>query len=364
MPTPTPRPGVDRIKAHMLGAGPSGERPPAILLHSNESVYGASPHALAATRAAVTGIERYLEMPDRLMTPAIAECHGLDAACITVGHGSDDLLARAARAFLSPGDELIRSANGYLKVPNYAHANDAEAVSVPDDDFVPSVDRMIASVTERTRIVYLANPENPAGTYLSGAEIRRLHAALPENVLLILDCAYEEYVTAEDYEPGHVLVAEAKNVIVTRTFSKIYGLAGARVGWVYGNPDIIDSIRRVGVTFPLATPSAAAVLAALEDPRHVAMVRRQNQREREALTARLSAMDLHVVPSQTNFLLVRFPDPSRSAAAVHDHLRARGILVRRFASPAYADCIRITLGFPHENAACADGIDTFLNGGA
>ncbi len=364
MPAPAPRPGVDRIKAHMLGAEPTGQRPPAILLNSNESAYGASPHALTAARAAVTGIERYLEAPDRLLTPAIADRYGLDAANITAGHGSDDLLARAARAYLSPGDELIRSANGYLKVPNYAYANDAETISAPDDDFVPSVDRMIAAVTDRTRIVYLANPENPAGTYLSGAEIRRLHAAVPGNVLLILDCAYEEYVTAEDYEHGHVLATEAANVIVTHTFSKIYGLAGARVGWAYGNPDIIDVIRRVGVTFPLTSPSAAAVLAALEDPGHVAMVRRENHRERAALAARLSAMDLQVTPSQTNFLLVRFPDPDRSAAAVEGYLKARGVLVRRFASPAYTDYIRITLGLPRENTVCADGIGAFLNGDA
>ena len=346
----------------MLGAGPVGQHPPVILLNSNESAYGASPHALAAARAAVSGIERYPEAPDRLLTPRIADLHGLDPVKIVVGHGSDDLLARAARAYLSPGDELMRSANGYLKVPNYAYANDAEAISVPDDAFVPSVDRMIVAVTGRTRIVYLANPENPAGTYLSGAEIRRLHAALPGNVLLVLDCAYEEYVTAADYEPSHVLASGAKNVIVTRTFSKIYGLAGARVGWAYGNSKIIDVIRRVGVTFPLASPSAAAVLAALEEPGHVAMVRHKNHREREALAARLSTMGLCVIPSQTNFLLVQFDHLDQSAAAVEGYLKARGILIRRFAAPAYADYIRITLGLPDENAACAEQIGAFLNG--
>ena len=359
MAAPDPRPGTKRIKAHMLGGAPDGLRPPGILMHSNESAYGASPPALEAARAAVSGMERYLEQPERIMCPAIGEAHGLDPSRIVVGHGSDDLLARVARAYLSPGDELIRSANGYLKVPNYAYGADAEPIAVPDREFVPSVDAMIEALSPRTRIVYLANPENPAGTYLSGAEVRRLHAALPENVLLVLDCAYEEYVTADDYEPGHVLAGEADNVIVARTFSKIYGLASARVGWVFGHPDITEVIRKVGVTFPLTLPSAAAALAALEDQAHVNMVHSANARERDALTERLTNLGLKVTPSQTNFILVRLKNSELSAAAV-TYLKERGILIRRVAAPAYAEYIRITLGFAHENRICGNALVDFV----
>jgi len=355
--------GIEKIKPHMVGGATESVPPSAILLNSNESCFGASPHARAAAAAAVSSVERYLENPDHILAPAIAKQFGLDPTRITAGQGSDDLLARLARAYLGPGTELIRSANGYLKVPNYAYANDADVVSVADDAFKPSVDRMIAALTDRTRVVYLANPENPAGTYLSGAEIRRLHAALPAHVLLIIDAAYEEYVDAPDYEPAHILVEEADNVVACRTFSKIYGLAGARVGWMYGPPDVVDSVRRIGLTFPVAAPSLAAAVAALEDTAHLQSVYDTNARGRRWITAELQALGLQVIPSQANFVLIRFPDPAKSAEAVDHFLRQRGIAIRRFASPAYRDYIRITVGHPHELRAARDGIAAFLDGG-
>lgn len=354
--------GIDQIRPHMIRGVDGARSPASIFLNSNESAYGPSPHAVTAARAAVTGIARYLEDPDGALAPVIARRFGLRENQITIGQGSDDLLARLARAYLGPGTELIRSANGYLKVPNYAHANDATVISVPDDDFKPSVDRMIAAITERTRIVYLANPENPAGTYLTGAEVRRLHAAIPEHALLIIDCAYEEYVDASDYEPGHRLVEEAGNVVMCRTLSKIFGLAGARVGWAYGPHDVIDVLRRIALTFPVAAPSAAAAMAALEDHSHTKFVHDANLTARNGLTAQLEQLGLEVVPSQTNFILVKFSDPRRSAAAASDALRNAGIAVRRFGSPAYRDHIRITIGLPEELAACVAGIAAFLNG--
>lgn len=356
--------GIDRIKPHMVGGVMQAVPPASVLLNSNESVYGASPHALAAARAAISGIERYLENPDQFLAPAIGDHFGLDASRIATGQGSDDLLARLARAYLGPGTELIRSANGYLKVPNYAYANDAEVISVPDDDFKPSVDRMIAALTERTRLVYLANPENPAGTYLNGAELRRLHAALPDNVLLVIDAAYEEYVDAEDYEPAHKLVEEARNVVMCRTFSKIFGLAGARVGWVFAPGDVIDTVRRIALTFPVASPAVAAAIAALEDKAHTRFVHEENRKGRKWLTAELQGLGLTVVPSQANFVLVHFPDPEKSAEAVDHALRQQGIAVRRFASPAYKEYVRLTIGQRQELIAARDGIARFLKGGA
>ncbi|MFA3918460.1 pyridoxal phosphate-dependent aminotransferase [Ruegeria hyattellae] len=356
--------GIGRIKPHMMVGADMSAPPPAILLNSNESVFGPSPAAREAARAAVSSIERYLESPDRLLAPAIAAHHGLDAARVTTGQGSDDLLARLARAYLGPGAELIRSANGYLKVPNYAYANDAEVVSVPDDHFKPSVDRMIAALSARTRMVYLANPENPAGTYLSGDEIRRLHAALPDNVLLVVDAAYEEYVDAEDYEPAHMLVEEADNVVMCRTFSKAYGLAGARMGWVYGAEEVVDTLRRIGVTFPVASPSVAAALAALEDTAHTRLVQEANRNGRDWISSQMRALGLGVVPSQGNFVLVHFPDPEKSAEAADRWLRQAGIAVRRFTSDAYRDHIRITIGHPRDLKAARDGIAEFLNGDA
>ena len=356
------KPGIERIKAHMIGGAEQAVPPATILVNSNESVFGPSAHARAAAGAAVSSIERYMENPDKLLAPAIATHFGLNADRITIGQGSDDLLARLARAYLGPNTELLRTANGYLKVPNYAHANDADVVSVADDNFKPSVDRMIAAVTDKTRIVYLANPENPAGTYLSGSEVRRLHAALPSEVMLVIDAAYEEYVDASDYEPAHILVEEADNVVMCRTFSKIFGLAGARVGWLYGPDDVVDSVRRIGVTFPAATPSAAAAIAALEDKEHLKYVYDENLKGRTWLAAQLQDLGLEVIPSQANFLLIKFPDPDKSAVDVDHFLRQKGIAVRRFASPAYQDYIRITIGHQSELQAAVAGISEFLKG--
>lgn len=364
MPGPVPRPGLERIKAHMIAAPVAEGAPPPIALDSNESAYGPSPRAAEAARRAVDGIERYLETPDRLLGPAIAARYGLDPARVVCGQGSDDLLARTTRAYLGPGEALMRSANGYPKAPNYAHACGAEVVSVPDDDLVPSVERMIAALTDRTRLVYLANPENPAGTYLGEADLRRLHAALPDHVLLVLDCAYEEYVDATDRAAPHRLVEEAENVVMTRTFSKIHGLAGARVGWLYGPPPVVDVLRRIGLTFPIAAPSAAAACAALADPAHEEHVRRETLAERAALTGRLAALGLRVVPSQTNFLLCGFPDAARPAAEAAAALARRGLRVRRMPQPAFADHLRITLGLPEQNRAVAEGLAAFMAEGA
>lgn len=356
---PKAKPGIDRIKPHMLGSA-ADELPPAwALLNSNESVFGPSRHARDAARASVSGIERYPEGVDVALVREIAGFHALDPGRIVVGQGADDLLARLFRAYLGQGDQLVRSANGYLKVPNYAHANGGEVVSVEDDDLIPSVDGMLAALSERTRVVYLANPENPAGTYLPKAEVERLHAAIPDDVLLVLDCAYAEYAWADDYDPGHDLVTRSANVVVCRTFSKIYGLAGARVGWAHGPGDVIDAVRRIALTFPMAKPSVAAAMAALEDQAHVAFVRQENRALLEGFCGRLVSLGVDYVPSQTNFVLVRMPGAVQSEAAVLA-LGEKGIRVRRMNAPAYADCFRVSIGLRHELDATSRALERHL----
>ena len=318
MTVPRAHSGIENIKPHMVGVGNKSAPTASILLNSNESAFGPSPHVIAAARAAVTSMERYVENVDSVLTPVIAEVYGLREERITCGQGSDDLLQRLARGYLGSGDALLRSANGYLKVPNYAYAVDAKPINVPDDNFKPSVSNMIDAITDRTKIVYLANPENPAGTYLNGDEVRALHAAVPSDALLVLDCAYEEYVDAPDYEPGQMLVEDAENVVMCRTFSKIHGLAGARIGWIYGPQDVVDTVKRLALTFPIATISLAAALAALRDEQHVNFVREQNQKLRSWLCSELNNLGLEVIPSQTNFVLVHLPNPERSAEAL-DH---------------------------------------------
>jgi len=355
-----PKQGISLIKPHMLSAGSDDYPPASILLNSNESAFGPSAHARQAAIAACSDIERYLENPARLLAPALARRHGLDAARIAIGNGSDDLLARLARVYLDADSEMIRSRNGYLKTPNYAHANNAIPINVDDIDFTPSVDAILKAVTDKTRMVYLANPENPAGSYLPGSEISRLHRALPARVLLVLDCAYEEYVDAPDYEPAQLLAGSAANVVMTRTFSKIHGLAGARVGWMYGAPEVIDMVTRIGLTFPLASTSVYAALAALDDVAHQRRVFEINRELRAWFSGAMTALGLKVYPSQANFVLLDFAASGHSAADCDDFLRRRGIATRRFAAPAYADCIRVTIGHRADMQVARDAIAQFL----
>lgn len=354
------RPGVRKIKAYMTEAADDGLPPPDLLLNSNESVFGPSPKAVAAARDAAGNLERYNENVDAVLAPEIADFFGVDATKITVGNGSDDLLARLARIYLGPGTEMLRSENGYPKTPNYAFANDAEVRSVPDQGFRPSVRHLIEGINARTRMVYLANPENPAGTYLGSDELRALHDAMPAEALLVLDCAYDEYVDDPGQTPVPTLVDGASNIVMSRTFSKIFGLAGARVGWLYGPPDLIADVRRVATTFPLSGTSLAAARAALTDRGHFDAVCAANREGRTWLSARLTELGLAVVPSQANFVLAGFPDPARTAEDADRHLRRNGIAVRRFPAPAYRNHLRITIGRREELQRVADALETFL----
>jgi histidinol-phosphate aminotransferase len=358
MATVEPRPGIRKIRAHMINAPAMAQ--PTINIASNESAYGASPRAQEAAVAAVGGLARYPENGPEQLAAALAKAYSLDEARIACGHGSDDLLARVSRVFLRGGDELIYSVNGYQKIPNYAHANDAAPVAAADRNFTADVDAILAAVTQRTRIVMIANPDNPTGSLLTAAEVRRLHAGLPDDVLLVLDSAYAEYVDTPDYELPDRLVEKTDNIVMTRTFSKIHGLAGGRVGWLYGAPRLVDFVKRVGSTFPLSGVSLAAALAALADRDHTRHVRDETLRVRRAFSDRLRRLGLEVFPSQTNFVLVRFPDPSRRAETADLHLMSKGIQARRFAAPGFADCVRFTIGLESEMEATARALEDFI----
>ena len=356
------KPGIDNIKPHMVGDEKGNFRPVCIALNSNESAIGASPHAIVAARAAVSGIERYLEQSQDILSAAIASRYQLKPGKIAVGNGSDDLLSRLARVYLDSGREMIRSQNGYLKAPNYAWANNAVPVSAEDIDLTPSVDAILSCVTPKTAMIYLANPENPAGTHLSGSEIRRLHANIRGDILLVLDCAYDEYTDDPEYESPHLLVEEATNIVMTRTFSKIYGLAGARIGWMYAPENIVDLVSRIGLTFPLSAPSVAAAITALQDIQYTEYVYCLNKRLRTEFSQSMRTFGLKVYPSQTNFVLVKFLDPEYNARDAARALRTAGISVRRFVAGAYRDCVRITLGLEPELKACEGVIEKFLDG--
>lgn len=355
-----PRDGILQIKPHMVATPAVNETLARVYLNSNESAFGPSPDALAAAHAALGSIERYPEDGAARLEGAIGAAFGLNPQRVVCGHGSDELLGRLARAYLNPGDELIHCVHGYLKFPNYAHAMSARPVAAPDLDFRASVEGILSCVTRRTRMVMLANPDNPTGTCLDGPEIRRLHAGLPADVLLVLDSAYAEYVAQPQYQLPVALVDESQNVVMTRTFSKIFGLAGMRLGWLYGPPEIVDVLRRLGITFPISAPAAAAGIAAVGDMAHVNRVFTHNRELRAWFMQAMTDLGLHVYPSQTNFVLIRFDDPARSAAAAYQYLYERGIVARMFPLPDYRDMVRITIGNESEMAATAAALREYL----
>ncbi len=348
---PIAKRGIHAIKAHMsaLPAGFSGET---IKLCSNESAFGPASAVIDVATRAVGQIHRYAEQGSAELQASIAATYNLDPRRIVCGPGSDELLARLCRAYLQPGDELIYSANGYAKFGNYALANDATPVKVPDNNFSVDVDAILAGITERTKVITIANPDNPTGTYVPGSEIQRLHQALPDTIVLVLDCAYAEYVDQPDYSIAAELVDASNNVVMTRTFSKIYGLAGLRLGWLYGPDKIIEVINKIGATFPISNIALECGIAAVRETEYTHSVFDRNKKLKTELYHNLSSLGINPIHSQTNFVMAEFTDQpkdnNKSAEAFHDAMWKQNIMLRRFPTPAFKNCIRISIGNENE----------------
>ena len=359
---PQPRRGVLDIAAYV----PGDDRSPAarvFKLSSNETPLGPSPHAVAAYRANADRLHVYPEGSARILREAIASAYGLNPERIVCGNGSDELLTLLAQTYLSPGDEAIFSEHGFLVYRIAILAAGAVPVVAPERAETADVDAILAAVTPRTRLVYLANPNNPTGTYLPHDEVKRLHAGLPGDVLLVLDAAYAEYVRRNDYSSGVELAAEAGNVVMTRTFSKIFGLAGLRIGWAYGPASVVDALNRTRGPFNVNGPALAAGAAALADRGHLERAVAHNARWLEWLTPELSRLGLRVTPSVGNFLLIHFPaDDRRGAAAADRHLRERGLVLRRVAGYGLPDALRMTVGSEEANRLVVTALAEFLSG--
>ena len=357
MPRPEPRPGILEMPAFMRGLSRVEGRNEVIKLSSNENPFGPSPFAVAAATAALDTMHLYPETGHTALRDAIGRHFGLDPERIFCGAGSDQVLSLLVQAYAQSGTEVVFPANGFGKFRLYAMGVGARPVAAPERDFVADVDSILAAVNERTRIVVIANPDNPTSTCLGGSEIRRLHAGLPANVLLIIDAAYADYVRIRDYEPGSGL--DAENVVMSRTFSKIFALAAMRIGWVCAPRHVIDVLERLEPSFPLTAPAMAAAIAALDDREHSLRSRRHNDEWLPRFSQRLAGLGLKVYPSQANFVMVRFPERgARGAEAANRHLLSKGIIARRFPDPAFEDCLRITIGTAKEmeatTAALAD----------
>ncbi len=357
--------GLDDIGYYMVGISelPGFDR--IIKLSSNESPLGPSPRAIEAALATLSQAHRYPEFDGGELPRAIAERFDLDPSMIAFGPGSDELLLRLVNAYSGAGDEVIHSAHAYMQFPIYAIRAGSTPVAAHDDDFRHSVDAILGCVTERTRIVTVANPDNPSGTYLSGAEIRRLHDALPSHVLLIVDSAYDEFARADDYESATRLVGEFDNVVVTRTFSKIFCLAGLRLGWCYGPRVVIDLMERIGPSFPVNVAAQAAGIEAVRDRAHTAEVLAHNWVWIDRFSDALRQMGLKVYPSQTNFVLVRFPRTGgKTAIAADAFLQSRGIVGRRFAVADFEDKLRFTIGLGDEMEQAIEALGDFMQRGS
>src|SRR5579859_3523464 len=353
---PKPKAGILDIEAYVGGESKLKGVDRVIKLSSNEGALGPSPKAVEAYKAVGPDIHRYPDGGARRLRELLAERWDLDAANIVCGNGSDDVLQLLAHAYCGAGDEVLYSQHGFLVYPIAAKACGATPVTAPETDLTTSVDALLAKVTDKTRIVFVANPNNPTGTYISSEELRRLHAGLPSDVLLVIDAAYAEFVDANDYEDGSALVKQFSNVVMTRTFSKIFGMGGLRLGWAYCPPAIADVLNRIRGPFNVAAPALAAGEAALADRDFFDLARRHNIYWRGWLAEELTRLGLDVTPSATNFLLVKFAD----ARAADAFLRSRGIIVRAVASYGLPHHLRITIGREDEVRAVAEALAEFL----
>ena len=361
---PRPRPGVLDIAPYMPGTSTLPGARPVIKLSSNETPFGPSPSAIEAYYSAAGALSRYPDGSARPLREAIAALYGLDPARIVCGAGSDELLNLLACAYLEPGDEAIYSAHGFLLYKIAILARGATPVAAPETELTSDVDAILAGVSPRTRLVFIANPNNPTGTYLTFDEVKRLREGLPPDVLLVLDAAYAEYVRKNDYESGIELVTNSSNTVMTRTFSKLYGLASLRIGWAYCPPSVADALNRIRGPFNVSGPAIAAGVAALADQSWAQSAVEHNELWRGGLTETFAGLGLGVTPSAANFLLLHFPKGNgRTAPEADMFLHERRIVLRRVEEYGLPHALRMTIGTEDENGAVLEALTAFMGAG-
>ncbi|GIU67161.1 histidinol-phosphate transaminase [Candidatus Phycosocius spiralis] len=357
----TPLPGILDIAPYKGGEAVIAgiERP--WKLSSNENPLGCSPLAQHAYQTAAKDLATYPDGDHAKLREAIAQLYGLDRHRIMCGNGSDEIFQLLGRAFLDQGDEVVQSEHGFLVYRLTAQQAGAVCISAPETHLTANVDALLACVTAKTKLLFLANPNNPTGTYLPYAQIKRLHADLPEHVLLVLDAAYSEYVLSNDYASGLELAGEANNVLMTRTFSKIHGLAAARVGWCYGPQIVIDALNRVRGPFNVSAPGLAAAEAAILDHAFCNQSIAFNSQWLDWMSRHIAEIGLDVVPSVGNFILVKFPSQSSKSASMADSfLRSRGVIVRPVRAYGLDDYLRISIGLETPNRLVVSSLEEFM----
>ena len=359
---PTPRPGVLDIQAYVPGKSSAPGVAKVFKLSSNETPLGPSPRAIAAYNSVGAHLEDYPDGSASDLREAIGRAFGLDPDRIVCGAGSDDLLNLLARAYLADGDEAVHTTHGFLVYPIATLGTGARPVVAPETEYTADVDAILRAVTKKTKIVFLANPNNPTGTCLPFDELKRLHRGLPPHVLFVIDAAYSEYVRRNDYESGIELVATNDNVVMTRTFSKIYGLAALRLGWMFGPAHIVDAVNRIRGPFNVNGAAIAAGIAAIEDVAHQEMAREHNTRWLDWLYQEIGKLGLKVTPSVANFLLIHFPETKgRTAADANAFLTARGLILRQVGAYKLPNALRMSVGTEEANRLVVAALKEFVS---
>jgi histidinol-phosphate aminotransferase len=361
MSNPRPIEGILDIAPYVGGDAKAEGLAKIVKLSSNEAATGPSPKAITAFRDAAERLHRYPDGGSNEMRDALAEMYGLNADGIICGNGSDEIISYLTHAFCGPGDEVLYSEHGFLMYPLSALACGATPVKAAEENYTTSVDAMIAGVNERTKIVFIANPNNPTGTYLPESELRRLRAGIRDDVLLVIDCAYAEFVTRNDYSAGIEIVSSHENVVMTRTFSKIFGLAALRLGWAYCPVEIAQIFHRVRPPFNVNAVAQAAGVAALRDIAHTDWARDHNEQWLGWLTQEFRALGLEVIPSVGNFVTVKLgATDAGSAQDANAFLKERGILPRDVSAYGLNEFLRFTVGLEEENRAAMAAVQEFL----
>src|ERR1700747_1079578 len=358
---PQPRPGVLAIDPYVPGRSTAPGVGRVFKLSSNETPLGPSPKAVAAYHAVGEHLEDYPDGHSPALRAAIGRTSGLDPSRIVCGAGSDDLLNLIADAYLRDGDEAIHTTHAFLVYPIATRGSGATPIVAPEKNYTADVDAMLAAVSERTKVVFLANPNNPTGTYVPFDEVKRLHRGLPPHVLLVLDAAYAEYVRRNDYEAGIELVATCENVVMCRTFSKIHGLAALRLGWLYGPAHVVDAINRIRGPFNVNAAAMAASMASLEDGAHLEASRAHNEKWLAWLTAEIRKLGLEVTPSIANFVLIHFPETrGRTAEDADAFLTQRGLILRRVKAYKLPNALRMSVGTEEANRLVVAALAEFM----